>query len=59
MMDKNATEVAVAQVAALSISISDVQLWLQMASLILAVSFGIYKWYKEIKNIKNSKGVKK
>ena len=58
-MDKNATEVAVAQVAALSISISDVQLWLQMASLILAVSFGIYKWYKEIKNIKNSKGVKK
>jgi ABC-type nickel/cobalt efflux system permease component RcnA len=59
MVDKNATEVAVAQIAAISISMSDVQLWLQMASLILAVSFGIYKWYKEIKNIKNSKGVKK
>ena len=58
-MDKNATEVAAAQIAAISISFADVQLWLQMASLLLAVSFGIYKWYKEIKNIKNSKGVKK
>ena len=59
MIDKNATEVAVAQIAAISMSMSDVEGWLQMASLLLAVSFGIYKWYKEIKKIKNSKGVKK
>lgn len=58
-MDKNTTEVAVAQIAAISISMSDVEGWLQMTSLVLAVSFGIYKWYKEIKHIKNSKGVKK
>jgi len=58
-MDKNSTEVAVAQIAAISISMSDVEGWLQMASLILAVSFGIYKWYKEIQKIKNSKGMEK
>ena len=58
-MDKNSTEVAVAQIAAISISMSDIEGWLQMASLILAVSFGIYKWYKEIQKIKNSKGMEK
>jgi ABC-type nickel/cobalt efflux system permease component RcnA len=58
-MDKNSTEVAIAQIAALSISVSDVQLWLQLTSLILAVSFGAYKWYKEIKKIKDSKGMEK
>jgi EamA domain-containing membrane protein RarD len=58
-MDKNSTEVAIAQIAALSISVSDVQLWLQLTSLILAVSFGTYKWYKEIKKIKDSKGMEK
>jgi len=58
-MDKNATEVAVAQIAAISISLADVVVWMQMASLLLAVSFGIYKWYKEIQKIKNSKGMEK
>jgi len=58
-MDKNATEVAVAQIAAISISLADVVVWMQLASLLLAVSFGIYKWYKEIQKIKNSKGVEK
>jgi len=59
MMDKNSTEVAVAQIAAISISLADVVVWMQLTSLLLAVSFGIYKWYKEIQKIKNSKGVEK
>ena len=59
MMDKNSTEVAVAQIAAISISMADVVVWMQLTSLLLAVSFGIYKWYKEIQKIKNSKGMEK
>jgi len=59
MMDKNSTEVAVAQIAAISISLADVVVWMQLTSLLLAVSFGIYKWYKEIQKIKNSKGMEK
>jgi len=54
-MDKAATEVGVAQVMALSVSIADVEQWLQITSLVLAVTFGIYKWYKEIRKIKDKK----
>jgi len=59
-MDRTTTEVAVAQVAALGLSISDVEESLQITSLVLAVTFGIYKWVVEIIKIKNKcKGMKK
>ena len=54
-MNKDITEIAIAQVAAIGISISEVEQWLQITSLILAVSFGVYKWYQEIKRISDSK----
>ena len=59
-MDRNTTEVAIAQLTALGLSLSDVEQSLQITSLILAVTFGIYKWVAEIIKIKNKrKGVKK
>tara|TARA_R100001244_G_scaffold132173_1_gene107404 strand:+ start:671 stop:838 length:168 start_codon:yes stop_codon:yes gene_type:complete len=54
-MNKDITEIAIAQVAAISISISDAEQWLQMTSLILAVTFGMYKWYQEIRKIRKKK----
>lgn len=53
-MDKATTEVSIAQLAALGISFTEVEQWLQMASLILAVSFGLYRWYIEIKKIRKN-----
>ena len=59
-MDRTTTEVAVAQVAALGLSISDVEESLQITSLVLAVTFGIYKWVAEIIKLRNkSKGMRK
>ena len=59
-MDKATTEVGLAQLMALSVSIADVEQWLQIASLILAVSFGLYKWFVEIRKLrKKCKGVEK
>mgnify|MGYP000607387932 FL=1 len=59
-MDRNTTEVAIAQLTALGLSLSDVEQSLQITSLVLAVTFGIYKWVAEIIKIKNKrKGVKK
>jgi EamA domain-containing membrane protein RarD len=59
-MDRNTTEVAIAQLTAIGLSLSDVEQSLQITSLILAVTFGIYKWVAEIIKIKNKrKGVKK
>lgn len=58
-MDRNTTEVAIAQLTAIGLSLSDVEQSLQITSLILAVTFGIYKWVAEIIKIKNKrKGVK-
>ncbi len=42
-MDRNTTEVAIAQITALGLSFSDVEESLQITSLVLAVTFGIYK----------------
>ena len=59
-MDKAVTEVGLAQIMALSVSLANVEQWLQILSLILAVSFGVYKWYVEIKKFKKKcKGVKR
>jgi len=59
-MDRNTTEVAIAQLTALGLSLSDVEQSLQITSLVLAVTFGIYKWVAEIIKIKNKrKGVRK
>lgn len=59
-MDRNTTEVAIAQLTAIGLSLSDVEQSLQITSLVLAVTFGIYKWVAEIIKIKNKrKGVKK
>mgnify|MGYP003633007397 CR=1 FL=1 len=53
------TEVSVAQLAAIGISFSNVEQWLQMASLILAVTFGIYRWIVEIRTIREKRKNKK
>ena len=59
-MDRNTTEVAIAQFTAIGLSLSDVEQSLQITSLVLAVTFGIYKWVAETIKIKNKrKGVKK
>lgn len=59
-MDRNTTEVAIAQLTAIGLSLSDVEQSLQITSLVLAVTFGIYKWVAEIIKIKNKRrGVKK
>jgi len=59
-MDRNTTEVAIAQLTAIGLSLSDVEQSLQITSLVLAVTFGIYKWVAEIIKIKNKrKGVRK
>jgi len=59
-MDKATTEVGLAQLMALGVSIADVEQWLQITSLVLAVSFGAYKWFVEIRKIrKKCKGVEK
>mgnify|MGYP005991495869 CR=1 FL=1 len=54
-MDRNTTEVAIAQITALGVSLSDVEESLQITSLVLAVTFGIYKWVAEIIKIKNKR----
>ena len=54
-MDRNTTEVAIAQFTALGVSLSDVEESLQITSLVLAVTFGIYKWVAEIIKIKNKR----
>jgi len=59
-MDRSSTEVAIAQFTALGLSFSDVEESLQITSLVLAVTFGIYKWVAEIIKIRNkSKGMRK
>ena len=59
-MDRNTTEVAIAQITAIGLSMSDVEQSLQITSLVLAVTFGIYKWVAEIIKIRNnSKGGRK
>jgi len=54
-MDRNTTEVAIAQLTAIGLSLSDVEQSLQITSLVLAVTFGIYKWVAEIIKIKNKR----
>jgi len=53
-MDKHTTELALAQVAAIGLSLSDVEQWLRILSLLVAISFGLFKWGIEI-NKKNKK----
>jgi EamA domain-containing membrane protein RarD len=47
-MDKHTTEMAIAQVAAIGLSMSDVEQWLRITSLVIAISFGVYKWVEKI-----------
>lgn len=54
-MDRNTTEVAITQITALGVSLSDVEESLQITSLVLAVTFGTYKWVAEIIKIKNKR----
>jgi EamA domain-containing membrane protein RarD len=54
-MDRNTTEVAIAQITALGVSLSDVEESLQITSLVLAVTFGTYKWVAEIIKIRNKR----
>lgn len=50
MIHKPTTEVIIANIAAYGIALSDVNQWLTTISLILAISFTIYKFSKE-KNV--------
>tara|TARA_R100001369_G_C3273653_1_gene160553 strand:+ start:68 stop:226 length:159 start_codon:yes stop_codon:yes gene_type:complete len=47
-MDRHTTEMAITQVAAIGLSLSSVEQWLRITSLVLAVSFGIYKWVDKL-----------
>jgi len=47
-MDRHTTEMAVTQIAAIGLSLSSVEQWLRIASLIIAISFGIYKWVEKL-----------
>tara|TARA_R110000787_G_scaffold54157_1_gene126181 strand:- start:710 stop:868 length:159 start_codon:yes stop_codon:yes gene_type:complete len=47
-MDKHTTEMAIAQVAAIGLSMSDVEQWLRITSLVIAISFGVYKWVEKL-----------
>tara|TARA_B110000285_G_scaffold48440_1_gene54863 strand:- start:76 stop:234 length:159 start_codon:yes stop_codon:yes gene_type:complete len=47
-MDKHTTEMAIAQVAAIGLSMSDVEQWLRITSLVIAISFGVYKWIEKL-----------
>lgn len=49
-MDKNTIEIGFAQVMAIGLSLSDVEQWLRILSLCLAISFGIYKWVEKLRN---------
>ena len=49
-MDRHTTEMAVTQIAAIGLSLSSVEQWLRIVSLILAVSFGLYKWIDKLTN---------
>jgi len=47
-MDRHTTEMAITQVAAIGLSLSSVEQWLRITSLVLAVSFGAYKWIEKL-----------
>ncbi len=47
-MDRHTTEMAITQVAAIGLSLSSVEQWLRITSLVLAISFGIYKWVDKL-----------
>tara|TARA_B110000090_G_scaffold159300_1_gene175508 strand:- start:373 stop:531 length:159 start_codon:yes stop_codon:yes gene_type:complete len=47
-MDKHTVEMGIAQVTAIGLSMSDVEQWLRITSLVIAISFGVYKWVEKI-----------
>lgn len=47
-MDKHTVEMGFAQVMAIGLSLSDVEQWLRILSLGIAISFGIYKWIEKL-----------
>jgi len=47
-MDRQTIEIGVAQFAAIGLSLSSVEQWLRITSLVLAVSFGAYKWIEKL-----------
>jgi hypothetical protein len=49
-MDKDTTEIFLANVGALSLSFTDIHQILQILSLVAALSFTIYKFIKEVRN---------
>jgi hypothetical protein len=48
-MDKHTIEIGFAQVMAIGLSLSDVEQWLRITSLIVAISFGVYKWVEKLR----------
>jgi len=48
MMDRHTTEMAITQIAAIGVSLSSVEQWLRITSLVIAISFGIYKWVDKL-----------
>lgn len=49
-MDRDTTEIFLANVGALSLSFTDIHQILQILSLVAALSFTIYKFVKEVRN---------
>jgi EamA domain-containing membrane protein RarD len=52
-MDRHTTEMAVTQIAAIGLSLSSVEQWLRITSLVVAISFGVYKWVDKLTRNKN------
>ena len=51
-MDRHTTEMAVTQIAEIGLSLSSVEQWLRITSLVIAISFGVYKWVDKLTNKK-------
>jgi len=54
-MDKHTIEMGFAQAMAVGLSLSDVEQWLRITSLVIAISFGVYKWVEKLTSKKKDK----
>ena len=52
-MDRDTTEIFLANVGALSLSLTDIHQILQVLSLVAALTFTVYKFIKEVKHGNN------
>lgn len=46
----DSVKIAVANTGAISVSLSEAESWLRVISLVAAISYTFYKFYKDVKN---------